>query len=448
MTYSVPLFNSGAAVEKTGVQSHTLRAWERRYGLPKPQRSEGGQRLYSQRDVEFIRWLASRREEGMNIGRAVELWKQLTATGQDPLARAPSLRPSVAVSGASVDALRQDWVAACLAFDEACAEQTVVDGFARLDPETVVTGVLQKGLSRIGDLWYEGEATAQQEHFATELAVRRVEALIAAGPPPSREELIIAACPPGELHGFSLLLVTLLLRRRGWNVIHLGADVPLARLAETIAGQRPNMVIAAAQQLTTAATLLAMATLLQGEGVATAYGGWVFDRIPQLRSRIPGHFLGEHLECVPERVEVLLGMPLPPPAEPLTAERLATSAHFRERAPLIDAEIGRYLEILGMRGEHLAVAMQQLPSYLAAALSLCDLGYMDPCLSRIEGLLANLGLPDDLLPRYLDAYHHAATLHLDGRGQPILDWLAGRLDQTTDRRVLTLHDFHELEQRR
>jgi len=433
MTYETPMFNLKAAVEKTGLKAHTLRAWERRYGLPKPQRSEGGHRLYSQWDVEIIKWLASRQGEGLNISRAVELWKQLTADGEDPLGPAPSPEPPAAVTGATVDALRQAWIEACLSFDEARADQIVVEASAFLDPDTAVTSVLQQGLSQIGDLWYAGKATIQQEHFATESALRRVEALIVASPPSSRRELIMAAGPPGERHGFSLLLATLLLRRRGWNVIHLGADVPLARLGETVAGHRPDMVISAAQQLPTAATLLEMAMLLHREGVTTAYGGWVFNRIPQLRSRIPGHFLGEHLERVPERVEALLGTPLPPPAEPLTPERLEALTHYREQRPLIEAEIGRFLEGLSMRGEHLAVAMQQLPSYLAAALSLCDLGCMDPCVDWIEGLLANLGLPDNLLPRYLQAYQQAASLHLDDRGEPVLNWLASRLEKVADR---------------
>ena len=212
-----------------------------------------------------------------------------------------------------------------------------------------------------------------------------------------------------------------------------GRRCPAGTIGETVAGHRPDMVISAAQQLPTAATLLEMATLLHREGVTTAYGGWVFNRIPQLRSRIPGHFLGEHLERVPERVEALLGTPLPPPPEPLTPERLEALTHYREQRPLIEAEIGRFLEGLSMRGEHLAVAMQQLPSYLAAALSLCDLGCMDPCVDWIEGLLANLGLPDNLLPRYLQAYQQAASLHLDDRGEPVLNWLASRLEKVADR---------------
>jgi methanogenic corrinoid protein MtbC1 len=425
MTYDIPMLNVSAVVEQTGVEAHSLRAWERRYGIPKPKRSDGGHRLYSQRDVDIIRWLAARQAEGLNIGRAAELWKQLIAAGHDPLARADDFEPPAVVAGASVDALRQAWVSACLAFDEESAEQAVVGGFASLDPESVVTGVLQKGLSQIGDLWYEGQATVQQEHFATELALRRVEALIVASPPPYRSELILVAGPPGELHGFSPLLVTFFLRRRGWNVLHLGADVPLAQLGETVAAQRPSMVISAAQQLSTASTMREMATMLLERGIATAYGGWIFDRIPSLRDHIPGHYLGDRLDCAADKMEALIGAPLPPPKEPMSAERQAALAHFRERVPLIQAELGRFLGDLDMRAEHLAVAMQQLPVHLSAALSLCDLRYMDPCLDWIEGLLANLGFPDDLLRRYLEVYQQAAAQHLDERAELVLSWLDG-----------------------
>ena len=45
-------FNLKAVVQQTGIKPDTLRAWERRYGLPTPERSSGGHRLYSQDDVD------------------------------------------------------------------------------------------------------------------------------------------------------------------------------------------------------------------------------------------------------------------------------------------------------------------------------------------------------------------------------------------------------------
>ncbi len=72
MDNQAPTFNLKAVVRETGLKPDTLRAWERRYGLPEPDRTEGGHRLYSQEDIEILKWLIGRQDEGMSISRAVD----------------------------------------------------------------------------------------------------------------------------------------------------------------------------------------------------------------------------------------------------------------------------------------------------------------------------------------------------------------------------------------
>src|SRR5215212_1390860 len=86
MISTTPAFNLKVVLKETGIAADTLRAWERRYGLPMPQRSAGGHRLYSQRDIEIIKWLMKRQEAGLSISRAVDLWNEQIALGTDPLA--------------------------------------------------------------------------------------------------------------------------------------------------------------------------------------------------------------------------------------------------------------------------------------------------------------------------------------------------------------------------
>ena len=50
-----PSFNLKAVVQETGVKPDTLRAWERRYGLPQPDRTPGRHRLYSQYDIDMLK---------------------------------------------------------------------------------------------------------------------------------------------------------------------------------------------------------------------------------------------------------------------------------------------------------------------------------------------------------------------------------------------------------
>src|SRR5512145_744383 len=82
-----PSYNLQAVLKETGLKADVLRAWERRYELPKPQRTPGGHRLYSEYDIETIKWLRARREEGLSISRAVELWKEIVHAGSDPIVK-------------------------------------------------------------------------------------------------------------------------------------------------------------------------------------------------------------------------------------------------------------------------------------------------------------------------------------------------------------------------
>ena len=98
------------------------------------------------------------------------------------------------------------------------------------------------GIEAVGDLWYAGKVSVSQEHFTSGMAVNRMEALILAVPQPTREQTVLIGCPAGELHTFPALLLTLLLRRRGWKVVNLGADVPADQLVETSLALSPDVV--------------------------------------------------------------------------------------------------------------------------------------------------------------------------------------------------------------
>ena len=216
-------------LKETGLKADTLRAWERRYGLPEPERSSGGHRLFCQRDIDTLKWLIARQDEGLSISRAVELWRGMEQQKKDPLqvmplGPAPDKRQYPV--GIAVDELRLSWIQACKAFDENRAEQILTQAFAQFPPESVCLDVLVKGLSEIGEGWYQGQVSVQQEHLASSLAIRRIEALLTAAPPPAYPGTILVLCPPDDQHTFSPLVLTYLLRRRGRMAIFLGANVP------------------------------------------------------------------------------------------------------------------------------------------------------------------------------------------------------------------------------
>src|SRR5512141_2494139 len=92
-----PVYNLKAVLKETGLKADVLRAWERRYGLPAPERTQGGHRLYSDFDVAMLKWLIMRQNEGLSISRAAEMWKEHLLQGRNPLEEMPALQTNLQV---------------------------------------------------------------------------------------------------------------------------------------------------------------------------------------------------------------------------------------------------------------------------------------------------------------------------------------------------------------
>ena len=245
----------------------------------------------------------------------------------------------------SLDALRNTWLEACIEFNEPLAEQLLNQAFSLYPLEVVLSEIIQQGLRDLGEKWFNREATVQQEHFTSALVLRRLETLIAAAPPPIRSQTILIAGPSEEWHTFSLVMLNLLLRRRGYHVVFLGANVPNDHLDEAVDSIKPDLVLLASQHLTSAASLQKAAQILFQKNVHVAYGGRVFNSVPALRKRIPAYFLGETIEESLTVIEQLIQNPKFVPINdetPIAYQKLAQE--FKEKRGLIEADLDRSLE--------------------------------------------------------------------------------------------------------
>jgi len=433
-----PVYNLNLVLQETGIKADTLRAWERRYHLPQPERTEGGHRLFSEYDIETIKWLIERQEEGMRISRAVDLWNDIIGSGEDPLYSLmadQTRKPPAPINAAESETLeyeRNRWIQACLNFNESAAEQVLTQSFAQFSLETVCVEILQKGISEIGSLWYQGKASVQQEHFASELAVRRMHSLIAAAPQPVRDGTVLVSCPEGEDHVFSPLMISLFLRYRSWNVIYLGANVPQQDLKETIQKTQPDLVVVTAMRLATAATLRDMVLFVQELDRPVAFGGRIFTLLPELNQKVPGYYLGDNLLESVTKIEELLMNPLPPTEYPPVQSRFGeTIATFLDKKELISFQTLHNLDDM-FEGHIPARSIREANDFLAqdimAALSLGDLYLLGTNLDWVQSLLAHREFPQDLLVAYLESYYEAAKTHLDETGRPILEWFASILN--------------------
>jgi DNA-binding transcriptional MerR regulator len=424
MTANTHVYNLKAVIHEVGLSPATLRAWERRYGLLKPQRSPGGHRLYSRQDIEMLKWLVARQNEGLSISRAVEMWK---TSIEDESSTSPKMLAPVLESRSGDTMLvehRDQWIAACVAFNDQSANLALEQAFAIAAPETVCMEVLQKGLAQIGELWYAGSVSVQQEHFTSAIAIRRINALMAATAAPTRPGCIILACPPGEEHDFILLMIAYLLKRHGWDVIYLGSNVPLANLDTTIQTTKPSLILSAAQTLNSAASLRAMSEYVFKQGVPLAYGGGIFNLVPATSECISGYFLGTEVAEVTQMVDRLLST-LPPIRQtlPVSLKYTQTLVSFIQNEAVIVRDVASAMQAEQIEPVHLEVANANLTQMVTSSLRLGDLTLLDHSIPWLNGLLTNRGFSTSMAMQFYATYRQVVERYLGDEGGMILDWL-------------------------
>lgn len=250
--YDLPVYNIKAVARLVGLLPVTLRAWERRYGLPSPRRGEQGYRLYSEHDLQTLRWLKMRVDSGISIGRAAENLQDLRAAGTDPA----SNQPIAAISTqSSIETIQDRLYEALTHFDERASSEIIRQAFALYSVDLVLTDLIQPTLVEIGDAWHKGLIPIATEHYATQFCMQHLMGMINSSAPPSRPGTIIAACAPGEMHQIGLLILVAMLRWRGWDVKYLGPDMKLEQLDAALIPLHPRLILFSATRRESAAAM-------------------------------------------------------------------------------------------------------------------------------------------------------------------------------------------------
>lgn len=220
----------GELSRRSGVSPELLRAWERRYGLLRPTRSAGGLRLYSADDLGRVQAMQQHLADGYAAAEAAALASQATRRSDDE-------------TGTST---AKDELAAALArFDDGDAHAVFDALLARLSIDALLRDVIVPYLRDLGERWERGEVSIAEEHFASALLRGRLLGL-ARGWGRGMGPVAVLACAPGEQHDLGLLAFGLALHARGWRIVYLGTDTPIASVADAARSCSPAAVVVSA----------------------------------------------------------------------------------------------------------------------------------------------------------------------------------------------------------
>lgn len=203
----------------TGLNPVTLRAWERRYGLIKPERTSSGHRMYSDGDVERIRKVLALTREGVAIGQVKAALEAEPVVATPPPDKGPWL------------GYRRRLAAAIAGFDEGALEAIYDAALALHSVNVVDRMLLVPMLAELGTRWTKVTGGVAEEHFFSAYLRNKIGARFHHRRMHEVGPKILLACGPGELHETGLLLFALAAHDAGFRVVLLGANVPFRETA-------------------------------------------------------------------------------------------------------------------------------------------------------------------------------------------------------------------------
>ena len=264
----------GEVARRTGVAVPTLRAWERRYGLLDPDRTDGGHRLYRESDLARVRAMTRLLEDG---------WSAAAAARQ-VLREPASVTPLRAVTGGAevaATSLIERLKTAIETFDGATSDMAVDDVFARLEVPTALDEVILPVLREVGDGWQDDPRVIAREHFATNTLRPRLQRLLRIGTTVASRSCL-AATPEGEEHDLGLLAAAVVAAHAGWRIHYLGPRTPTAVMERSVVDLASDVVLVGAVFRTHARAFLDDRPDLGTCGIALGGEGFVGEDLGHL----------------------------------------------------------------------------------------------------------------------------------------------------------------------
>lgn len=303
-----PKFTIKTVSDLTGVLPVTLRAWERRYGILSPGRKDNSYRLYSDRDVAIIRWLKSKLAAGISISTAASNLLSMAKNNEWPEILPVGISQTPVPNFIPPERFSEELFTLLTQHNEADAAKLYQQILSTYDLDTVLLGIITPCLNVIGEAWFRGELNISTEHFASAFILSRLNILYQSYPVATSGPNTLIGGAPGDEHEMGALMMAILLRSRGYRVEFLGPNLHIDDLVDYAKTSLPAVVILTASNSYTAMELTRVQAKLNSINNPPhfCYAGLAFDLDPDLRSKIPGIYLGSSMIAALDQIKQLL----------------------------------------------------------------------------------------------------------------------------------------------
>ena len=272
-----------AASQLLGVPAPTIRSWERRYGIARPDRTLGAHRRYDVRALAELRDFRDAVAAGRRPKEAAEFVKKRAAQR----AENPMFVERILSAGQN--------------FDPDRIRNTLDSATEQLGLFRAIDLVVLPALREVGALWESGRCDVANEHLASQAIRTWLAGQLQLAKPARTKPIVVLACGPRDLHTIGLEAMFLLLARRGWNCRLLGASTPVGSVVATVRASNAHAAVIASHMNTARKEAVASIAAVAAMGVPVFYGGNAFVT-ERARAGVSGTYLGEDLS---EAVKVL-----------------------------------------------------------------------------------------------------------------------------------------------
>ncbi len=218
----------------TGIKAHTIRMWEQRYGILKPDRTDTNIRLYGPSELKMMLNIALLNNQGIKISKIAQMsHEEICAKVMETIYQTGNFENQInALTLAMID------------LDEAQFEKIMATNILQYGFEKTMINIIYPFLIKIGTLWTTDAINPAQEHFITNLIRQKIIVAIDGQfePRPNQKKFMLFL-PEGELHEISLLFSYYIIKSRGHKVIYLGQSTPLSDLAQVYDIHKPDYIL-------------------------------------------------------------------------------------------------------------------------------------------------------------------------------------------------------------